>query len=697
MRQPGSTPSRPWLDLGTVVEVARTQWVTFATFLGAVLLAAGIGSALTEPEYQAVALIHLMPRAGRELNVDEVLDFDATNYMESRERARTQLQIILSRSVREEVVRLYNELGYDDLQPTPEGYETLRRAISAGPREDTQLVEIRVRYGDPDRAAVLANLVAGVYKEGNLEARRDAARETKVWLEGRTHEYRRALEESSDKVLAFKANHDVVDIGDNIDGIASRMQALQNAYGDASTSRVMLETRLAEHERLLRRGQLDVLSGMFDDPTLTALSRERANVVTKAAETLARYGEQHPEHRLAVAHIERVDKLIGEEVKRNIEAERSQVKLLLQQEQRLDREMNEVKVQLLDKQRLQQEFDELRVEYEQARRTYESLGERGTEVDLQAQSRLNDVRIVDWALAPSGPSKPNVPLNMAMALGVGLAGGIGLSLLRHRLDDKVSTTEDVDSILGESLLGVLPTLAGVHDVSNRAMYAFDKPRSLLSESLRGIRAVLVTLIGRTRSRRLVVTSCLEGEGKTFAALGVGIAYAQLGTPVLLVDGDLRRPGLHDLLEIDTDRGLVDALAHPDQVGRYVQPTRVPNLFLLPAGRMADNPGEAMASAELEQVFEKLAETYKVVIVDTPPLAAVADATAPAIAADGVLVVVRRGKVSGDLALGTIRRLRQVGARVLGVVLNDVPPGRNALRYGVGPGPDDAPSGRTAAR
>ena len=108
-------------------------------------------------------MIQLMPRAGTEVQVDAVVNLDNAGYMENRDRARTQIQIILSRSVRRTVVERYAEAGYDDLPPDDGGAGMLKDALSAGPREDTQLVEIRVTHRDPERAAVLANLVAQVY------------------------------------------------------------------------------------------------------------------------------------------------------------------------------------------------------------------------------------------------------------------------------------------------------------------------------------------------------------------------------------------------------------------------------------------------------------------------------------------------------------------------------------------------------
>ena len=672
----------PWLDFGHLLEILRQQKVTFLGFLGAVLVAAGVGTVLSDREYEAVTLVHLLPRAGQEIAVREVTQSDAGGYLEGRERARTQVQIILSRAVREEALRRYNEQGYDDLKPTADDVERLGRKLSAGPREDTQLVEIRVAHGDPDRAAALANLVAGVYQEGNLDARRDAARDTKVWIDGRSDQYLSTVEQASTALLDFKESQDVVDIEENIDGISSRLNALQQAYGDTTTERVLLETGLYEHQRLLRAGQTDVLAGMFDDPTLNALAAEHAQVVAQSAQVLARYGDQHPEHRRALAHQARVEEMLASEVVRAVDAERSRVNTLRRQEARLQEEVAAIKTELLEKQRLQEDYSRLKMEHQRALEVYEALGQRGTEVDLQAHTQLNDVRVVDWALPPARPARPNVPLNMAMALFVGLGGGFGLALLRSRLDESIQTPGDVQSMLGETMLGALPSLPAEGTPRSRALYAVDHPRSMYAEALRALRGVLISTIGRGRSRRLLVTSTMEGEGKTTVAAGLAVAYAQLGLSVLLFEGDLRSPRVHQIMGLPPAPGVAEALADPRDPRRFVQFTSVPNLHVMAVGASVDLPNELLASQAMDDVLDLLGETYKVVIIDTPPAGMLADAAAMAAHTDGVVVVVRRGQPSRAIVAQTLARLRQTGARVLGVVINDLPLSREAKRYGL---------------
>ncbi|GDX81682.1 chain-length determining protein [Deltaproteobacteria bacterium] len=664
--------TRHGLTLTAMGQILAQQRWTFVAFVFAVMSTAIAATALTTRQYQAVAVVQLLPRAGREVEVNEVVKNDDGGYLESRDRARTQIQIILSRSVRAEVLVRYRAKGFEDIPDGEPGLEILRKSISAGPKEDTQLVEIGVMHESPQQAAILANLVVDVYCKANLDSRTDAARETQVWLDGRSGSYRTTLDEATEKVMAFKEQNNLVDVDETVDGISTRLTALETALGEATTQRVLLQSKLSEHRRLLASGQYEVLAGMFDDPALQTMAREHATIVTEAASVLGRYGESHPEHQRAVEHIARVEALIADEVKRNVEGERSQVQTLEGQERHIGAEVALVKAELLAKQRLQEEYGQLKVEEDRARKVYSALGERGAEVDLQAGSLLNDVRVVDRAVPPTRPATPNVLLNLAAGMAVGVGGGLGLALLRHRLRDTIITPMDIEEQLQMPLLGVIPRVAKQPTVQDRALYSYEHPRSRLSEAIRGIRAVLLTYPARDDCRRFLVTSCLEAEGKTHSSIGIAVAFAQLGSTVLLIDADLRRPQLHRLLGSDEGPGLVESLVDSDEPARYVQRTKVPSLHLLSRGAPVEYPNEMLASKELERLLERLGEFYQVIVIDTPPAAVVSDALSLARNADGVIMVIRSGKVSRALATKTLDSLRQVGARILGVALNDVP-------------------------
>jgi len=675
---PTKRPGLTGLDLRTFREALLQQRATFVGFLVAVVLATVVGTLLATKEYTAVALIQLMPRAGSEVDVTEVVSHDAAGYLEARDRARTQIQIIQSRSVRLAVLERYAELGHDDMKPDQDGLDALGGNLSAGPREDTQLVEIRVVHTDPERAAILANLVADTYQTSNLDQRTDAAQQTRVWIEGKTDAAKRSLDEASTRVMAFKEQNGLADIDEAVDGITSRMASLQQAASMANTERVLLESRLRELQKRLDAGEVDLLVGMFDDPALKAMARERATTMTASAEVLARYGALHPEHQRTMAHLEKLEGLIAAEVERNVESERSRVSTLYRQEARIASELEQVKVELLEQQRMQEAYTTLKGEEERLRRLYGSLGERGAEVELQASTRLNDVRIVDRAIPPTRPSKPNKLLNLIMAIGVGLGGGMGLALLRFRIDDALVNPEDIEAHLAVSMLGAIPTIGDEVPPDERVKVSIEEPRSLTAEAFRGVRAVLEAF-AVAGGRRLLVTSCGMGDGKTHVIAGLAIAYARLGVPTLLVDADLRRPRVHTVFGLDHEPGLSNVVEGSDPLAD-IRHIGIDNLWIMPCGTRIDYPNELLSSPKLEAALVTLAERFHVILIDTPPAGLVHDALALARNADGVILVIRRGKTEREIATKTVEILEKSGAKLLGVVLNDVPPSKAAVKY-----------------
>jgi succinoglycan biosynthesis transport protein ExoP len=434
LADPSPSASSSGLDLEIFRIVLREQRLTIVLFFCAVVFGTLVMTLLTTRKYEATSLIHLMPRAGLEVAVDEVVKADAEGYLEGQARARTQIQIIYSRSVLDEVITYYRDLGYGEEFPEgPDSTQKLARMMRVQPRENTQLVEIAVEHVSPQKAAVLSNLVADVYCSFNLDSRTIAARESIDWIDTRIESAQKELQAATAKVIAFKRENGVVDIEKQVSGVTTRLDALQAALGDTTAERVLLESELDNYNRLMFRGEYLVLAGMFPgDAALETLARRRATISVETADVLSRYGEQHPEHQRAVEQVEQVDSLLAQTIKKNVEGVRSRAAALARQEERIQAEMLLLEEELLERQRLQREYSVLAFEEERAQELYDSLKSRVTEVDLQASSELNDVRIVDRAVPPSNPSSPNMTLNMAAAIMVGAFGGLALALVRVR-------------------------------------------------------------------------------------------------------------------------------------------------------------------------------------------------------------------------------------------------------------------------
>lgn len=284
---------------------------------------------------------------------------------------------------------------------------------------------------------------------------------------------------------------------------------------------------------------------------------------------------------------------------------------------------------------------------------------------------VNPVRLTTLqpALVPTSPSSPNVPLNLALGLLVGLAVGVGLAVLRETLDTTVRGEHDVAAV------GV-PVLAGMpYDEKARTtpLVVVEDPRGVRAESFRQLRTNLQFATAATGARSVVVTSSVEGEGKSTTAINLAITMVGAGVRVALVDADLRRPMVATYLGLEGAAGLTTVLAGQADLDDVLQPWgETDGLTVLAAGSIPPNPSELLASGVMAKVLQELEQRFDVVIFDGAPLLAVTDSAVLAESVGGALVVVGAGRTRRAQLQRALQSLAAVDATVLGAVVTMLP-------------------------
>jgi succinoglycan biosynthesis transport protein ExoP len=263
---------------------------------------------------------------------------------------------------------------------------------------------------------------------------------------------------------------------------------------------------------------------------------------------------------------------------------------------------------------------------------------------------------------------------------LGLLGGIGLAFLFEHLDDTVKLPEDLERLAQLPVLGILPKLPS-STAATLATSAYDDPRSAFAEATRSLRTALLFSTPERAPRVLHVTSPGLAEGKTTITLNLAITFTQLGHKVLLIDCDLRRPALHRVLDLDTNRGLTHYLTS-DSIGPgdVTQYAHIPNLFAIPAGPVPPNPAELLESARMVDFLALAAEKFDYVLLDGPPILGLADSLIPASLARGTVVVVEAATTRRDHLIGALKRLAGAQARVLGGIFNKLSRRDSAYSY-----------------
>lgn len=292
------------------------------------------------------------------------------------------------------------------------------------------------------------------------------------------------------------------------------------------------------------------------------------------------------------------------------------------------------------------------------------------------------VTLTEPAIPPGVPSSPKNRNNILLGFLVGLGLGVAWAFVRNALDNTVKSPNELDEIAQAPSLGAVLFDA---NAKNQVLSALDT-KAVQSEGYRTIRTNLQFVNVDNPVRALVVTSAAPGDGKTTVACNLAIALAQTGQKVCLVESDLRRPRVMEYLQLAAGPGLTEVLAGQLNLENALQSWGRGMLSVLPPGAIPPNPSEILGSHQMAQVVASLKSSFDMVILDTPPLLAVSDASVLASQTDGAVVVVRYGKSSRDSVRNAVGALEQINAKVLGTVLNAVPVKRGGgYGYGFGYG------------
>jgi capsular exopolysaccharide synthesis family protein len=285
----------------------------------------------------------------------------------------------------------------------------------------------------------------------------------------------------------------------------------------------------------------------------------------------------------------------------------------------------------------------------------------------------------DPAMDPSEPSIPNAPKVFVVAIAMGLVLGMVGAAGREWLDDRMRSAGEIKSSLGMPLLAVIPQSTTKRSFSVSGQRVLLDPASDAAEAYRSLRTA-IQFAAPDGLRTLMIASPNTGDGKTTLVSNLGIAMAQAGKKVCIVDADLRKPTMHEIYSIKTTLGLSTLLAGRSTLDGTIQKTNVSGLDVLPCGPVPANPQEVLNSQEFGSTLDELADRYDVVLLDSPPVSAASDARVIAASCDASLLVLTAQKANRRATEQARDALQGVGARIIGLVVNDVP-GRSGGGYG----------------
>ena len=557
---------------------------------------------------------------------------------------------------------------------------------------NTRIIEIRYRSPDKNLAARAVNTLANTYVEQNFKTRFESTMQASDWLSKQLVDLQIKVETSQEKLVKYQKEHEILGIDEKQNITTAKLDELNRELTAAESARMEKESiyhlvQSGDSDSIVAAANVDgaARGSSANSALLEKLREQQADLKIQVAQLSTQFGPSYPKLAQLNSQLKEVDAQIQSEMRKVASRLRGDYLAAVQRESMLRSALEQQKQQANKLNESAIEYSLLKRDVDANRTLSEGLLEKLKEAGVTAGLRSNNFRIVDAARIPTSPSGPNMLRNLAFALALGLSTGIGLAFLVESMDNTVRTPEQAQTISSLPSLGMIPLgsrstremrgsskLALASSKEAVELVTKSRPRSQMAESYRALRTSLLLTFPGGPPKVILITSALPEEGKTTTSVNSAIVLAQKGTRVLLLDADLRRPSIHKTLGMGPTLGLSNVLTGAASLQEAIVPsTIVPELFLLPAGTPPPNPAELLASTKMKDVLEELRKHYDHIIIDSPPTLSVTDAVVMSTAADAVVLVIRSGHTTRPALRRARDILRQVNARVCGVLVNAV--------------------------
>ena len=550
----------------------------------------------------------------------------------------------------------------------------LLQALEVEPRKGTKLVDITVQGDDRNQVVSQVNAVAAAYTRQNLDKRLQASRSATVWLHKEGDSLRARIAEGERRIHTLKEDKRLVG-NDTMNAQPADLQnlgALNLSYLEKRRERLALRAELDELRKFLASPDLTQSAKyptLLNNPAISGLRSRYTELQIQATELGKKFMDKHPKMVTLAEQMAEVRKAVIGEVQRVIASLENQYNVLTTQENELNRLFATQKTTVIQSEKDLTAYDSLRRDLDIQKAMYQEISKRLAETTITTALGTNNVSIVEEALAglpaPSGAVK-----YLLIGLIFSLGCGGGLAVFAEGLNKRFKNVAEVEQALALPFLGFIPR----HALPKRrppALITLQKPWSAAAEAYYTVRTWMQ--LAQPPVRSLLVTSACAREGKSTTSANLAVSFAQLGRRVLLVDADLRHPSLHQIFGDVQGQGLTDVLVHGVEWHSVVHEAPMDNLKILFAGVCPLNPTELLSMARLKSLIEHWKACFDLVIFDSPVVLSIPDVMILAPMMDSVLLVHSQGRSTRAMAVETKRLLERAGAKLLGMIFNNVRP------------------------
>ncbi|ODS30690.1 MAG: Succinoglycan biosynthesis transport protein [Candidatus Scalindua rubra] len=690
--------------------IQKRQWVVILVFV--VLVATvTISTIRMTPVYQAKARVLIEKEERVNVtgkDIQEVVTYDP--YATRGEFYKNQHEILKSRSLAKRVIE---ELKLGNGPELPSGSSKRRlidvylKKLSITPVRNTGVVNVSFSGNYPDIITDILNAHVKFYKDQELERRFLASQDAVEWIDGRLKDLGKDLEKDEEELQKYKEDEDLITL-DNLGTVEQRqnivlekLSELSTELTRAKTQRIGVETLYNEIQKLSERPEMiEAITPVIENRLIQDLKADYARLEAQVSNLSEKYGPRHPQMVRLLTQMEAIKDKIDFEVKKIISSIETKYKVARAKEDSIRESLEKQKEEALRLNKKAIKYGILKREADTNKDLYEILLTRLKEASMTGALKTSNIRILDAAVVPRHPIKPRVKLNIILAIIVGLTLGVGLAFFLDYLDRTLSTPEDVERYLQVPLLGAVgriemdkqkrrseqPTpasgLGGIADdnVFVPELFVHRKSKSNIAEAIRNIRTNIIFTATDTPRKLIMIASANPDEGKTFFVSNLATVIAHTGKKVLMVDTDMRKPRLNKIFSVERNPGVSNVLAGEASIESCIKDTEISNLNLITSGSVPPNPSEMLGSASMEKFCDDIRKMFDYVLLDSPPIMSVTDATILARLTDASLLLVKTGETNRDAVKRSIAQFNDINAKVLGVVMNNVDLSKGSYYY-----------------
>lgn len=588
--------------------------------------------------------------------------------------------------------------------------------------EETRAIQISFTHTDPAAAAKIANGVAQVFVDESFANKTAQSSNSATWLDRTTRQLKAQMEEAERNLADYSRNNDIFFSTDEKQNLV--VVKLADLYDKAIKAEVNADSKESLYGEV-REGRVGRLPEAFSDPGITQNQVMLGGLQVELAQLTATFGPENPKVVAMRNQIRELERLIEESIKNLGARLKAEAERAGREEKLLKDSFEAAKAEAVQQNQASIKFNILKQNVDTTKALYNDFLQKTNHAQIEQRQEANDMRIIDLARAvPVGPRRGRAIL---IGLVLSLAGGVGLALLLEYLDNTVKSVEDVARAVQLPTLALIPSMnsdarpslvrrrllrsrlaliPSMNAVAKREASGKNEDRqkapgdgdaefgdvggllargmqplgdnlaalgtlSPVVESYRMLRTSILLSSAGSPPKTILITSSQPGEGKTTTAVNTAISLSQLGASVLLIDADLRRPTVHMAFKIPHTPGISNYLASHTPLDNLIVKLPIPNLYVLPCGPIPPNPAELISSDRMKELLRALSRRFDHILIDSPPLISVTDPVILSTMVDGTILVVQAGKSTRELVRRARRDLAGAGARVLGVVLNNV--------------------------